>query len=114
MTWETAYGFKAQTEKGEKALNQINSLLQEKEVTLPQTKEFTLKVDLNGVTAKLQDPAMWDNPMWENISVRCIGCGTCTYVCPFCHCFDIQGKTTRQTKDFATAAGTPACITTTP
>lgn len=89
----TDYGFKAQTEKGEKILSQISSLLKEKSANPPQTKEPTLKVNLQGVTEKLQDMKMWDNPLWEKISLRCLGCGTCTYVCPFCHCFDIQGKT---------------------
>jgi ferredoxin len=27
---------------------------------------------------------------WDAIGERCIGCGTCTYLCPTCHCFDIQ------------------------
>ena len=24
--------------------------------------------------------------------MRCLGCGICTYVCPTCHCFDIQDE----------------------
>ena len=88
-----SYGFKSVTDKGEKVLSQINPLLQEKPAEPPKTKDFSLKIDLTGVTEKIQDLAMWDNPLWEKISERCLGCGTCTYVCPFCHCFDIQGKT---------------------
>jgi ferredoxin len=26
---------------------------------------------------------------FEHSSMRCVGCGSCTYVCPTCHCFDI-------------------------
>ena len=29
-----------------------------------------------------------DQP-FEHTSLRCVGCGSCTYVCPTCHCFDI-------------------------
>jgi len=29
------------------------------------------------------------DPMFEHTSMRCVGCGGCTYVCPTCHCFDI-------------------------
>jgi ferredoxin len=29
------------------------------------------------------------NPMFDHTSMRCVGCGGCTYVCPTCHCFDI-------------------------
>jgi ferredoxin len=29
---------------------------------------------------------------WEEISFACINCGTCTFVCPTCWCFDIQDE----------------------
>jgi ferredoxin len=29
---------------------------------------------------------------WEDISFSCINCGTCTFVCPTCWCFDIQDE----------------------
>ena len=31
----------------------------------------------------------FDDPLYEHTSLRCVGCGGCTYVCPTCHCFDI-------------------------
>ena len=40
---------------------------------------------------------IFDSSFWKNIAVRCLGCGACTYLCPTCHCFDIQDETT-QTK----------------
>lgn len=27
---------------------------------------------------------------WEEISETCMGCGTCTYICPTCHCFEFK------------------------
>lgn len=27
--------------------------------------------------------------VWEKVSLRCVGCGACAFVCPTCHCFDI-------------------------
>ena len=33
---------------------------------------------------------LFDHPVWDELSSRCINCGICTYVCPSCHCFDIQ------------------------
>lgn len=27
---------------------------------------------------------------WARISEKCLGCGTCTYICPTCHCFDFK------------------------
>ncbi len=32
----------------------------------------------------------FDNPIWERLAERCIGCNICTFSCPTCHCFDIQ------------------------
>lgn len=26
---------------------------------------------------------------WGNVSLACISCGICTYLCPTCHCFDL-------------------------
>jgi len=27
---------------------------------------------------------------WGKLSQACVGCGTCTYICPTCQCYDIQ------------------------
>ncbi len=32
-------------------------------------------------------------PFWNDIAFACINCGTCTFVCPTCWCFDIQDET---------------------
>ena len=34
---------------------------------------------------------------WDALSATCLGCGTCTFVCPTCQCYDI--------KDFNTGSG---------
>ncbi len=31
----------------------------------------------------------FDDPIFAETSLRCVGCGACTYTCPTCHCFDI-------------------------
>lgn len=33
--------------------------------------------------------AHFDDPFWAEETLRCVGCGACTFVCPTCHCFDI-------------------------
>jgi ferredoxin len=30
---------------------------------------------------------------WDDVAFACINCGTCTFVCPTCWCFDIQDET---------------------
>lgn len=41
--------------------------------------------------------ALFDDPIWDDITESCIGCGICTYLCPTCHCFDIQDEVGRST-----------------
>lgn len=37
------------------------------------------------------------SPRWASLAESCLGCGTCTFVCPTCQCYDI--------KDFKTSDG---------
>jgi len=36
--------------------------------------------------------ASFDSEIWVEQSLRCIGCGSCAFVCPTCACFDIQDE----------------------
>lgn len=33
---------------------------------------------------------IFQSPVWEKLYLSCLGCGTCTFVCPTCHCYDVQ------------------------
>lgn len=33
---------------------------------------------------------LFHHPAWETLSQSCLGCGTCTFVCPTCQCYDIR------------------------
>ncbi len=35
---------------------------------------------------------LYNAPLWDDIAFSCINCGTCTFVCPTCWCFDIQDE----------------------
>jgi sulfhydrogenase subunit beta (sulfur reductase) len=35
---------------------------------------------------------LFDAPFWEDVAFACLNCGTCTYLCPTCWCFDIQDE----------------------
>ena len=39
---------------------------------------------------------LFDAPEWESMSEACLGCGTCTFVCPTCQCFDIRDFNTSE------------------
>jgi len=89
------YLVEALTDKGVSLLANFSDLLTDddgsgkaaKEKAVAPAKDKQMKIDMEGVKAKLDN--MFDHPMWATESMRCIGCGTCTFVCPTCHCFDI-------------------------
>jgi sulfhydrogenase subunit beta (sulfur reductase) len=35
---------------------------------------------------------LFNAPFWDEVQFACINCGTCTYLCPTCWCFDIQDE----------------------
>ncbi|MDK9721513.1 MAG: 4Fe-4S dicluster domain-containing protein [Rhodospirillales bacterium] len=36
----------------------------------------------------------FDSKAWDEMAKACIGCGICTFLCPTCHCFDINDEVT--------------------
>ena len=91
--------FRANTEKGEKLLSSLSSLLEEggeKEAEKEQEKirEVVKKLPLKNLPTDSfrADRLMehFQNPKWASLSKACLGCGTCTFVCPTCQCFDIR------------------------
>ncbi|MBE6465044.1 MAG: 4Fe-4S ferredoxin [Eggerthellaceae bacterium] len=82
-----AYKVTAQTPKGEAAVSAWSEFLSDGDAE-PVNCDVTLEVSMEGVVDKLE--GMYDSPIWENLSIKCLNCGTCTYVCPTCHCFDIS------------------------
>ncbi len=58
------------------------------EFRLPQAEEsFTTKFDFDLVTKVLDEN--FEHPVWQEISESCIGCSSCTFLCPTCTCFDV-------------------------
>ena len=81
------YNLEAQTPKGEEMLKELSSLLKEGKANLKDTK-CTLTTNMTqDLSTKLK--GMFEHPIWDEVSKPCMGCGTCTYVCPTCYCFDI-------------------------
>lgn len=48
------------------------------------------RLPIKGVENKLD--ALMESPFWDRIHEKCIGCNTCTFLCPTCHCFDIADE----------------------
>ncbi len=98
--------FKANTEKGEKALKLIENVTENADETAVEaqkakTREIMKKLPLADLKADAfgggKTKKYFDAPEWKELSESCLGCGTCTFVCPTCQCYDI--------KDFKTGKG---------
>jgi len=56
---------------------------------------FRLKMNYAEVNAKLQK--LFDSPEFDTVSSNCIGCNTCAFICPTCHCFKISDEKIKDT-----------------
>ena len=97
MTEDTLY-WRANTTKGA-ALTEKLTLLKdcnEEAVLAQQEKVRNIieklplnSLDLSGFDGEhLMD--WFNSPAWAELSESCLGCGTCTFVCPTCQCYDVQ------------------------
>ena len=82
------------TEKGEKLLASISDLLEdgdgkEVETQIAETKEKLAKLPLSNLTPQdftKRQLEIFNSPKWAELAQSCLGCGTCTFVCPTCQC----------------------------
>lgn len=93
----------AKTEKGAALLNSLEALTAnaDGEEDKAETKRLAevIKERLNRLPLSGLKPdafgagkteEFFDAPEWKELSAHCLGCGTCTFVCPTCQCYDIR------------------------
>ena len=61
--------------------------------TMKQTAEakITSRISTDAIKDKITTD-LFEASFWEDVAFACINCGTCTYACPTCWCFDIQDE----------------------
>lgn len=93
------YYVEALTEKGEKYLEIVGYSFEEKEeagctAAKAKTAEIMKKLPLASLDTSAfgggKTDKFFNRPEWEQLSESCIACGTCTFVCPTCQCYDIK------------------------
>ncbi len=106
-TWldgENLY-WQANTEKGEALTSALSALFEEggeTEVAAQQenTKKILEKLPFAALDLSRFKPEnlndLFNDPAWASMSESCLGCGTCTFVCPTCQCFDIRDFKTNE------------------
>ncbi len=85
------------TKKGEILLKASGWNLEEADAAIIESmkKDAEAKVTSKINTDKLQKKNTLDlhsAPFWEDAAFACLNCGTCTFACPTCWCFDIQDE----------------------
>ncbi len=76
-----------QTEKGQILVDAFTDLFIEGE-TEPRIASMPAAFELDKVKPWLDNN--FDHPFWTEVAYKCLGCGVCAFVCPTCHCFDIN------------------------
>ena len=103
-TWmvEGELYWKALTEKGEALTKAVESLLVEADGADAEKLEAE-KNAIHTIVEKLPYSNLslegwngdaltekFNSPVWEELYKPCLACGTCTFVCPTCQCYDIK------------------------
>ncbi len=97
VTGDSLY-LEANTEKGTALLDSLGladaECTCEVEAQKKATKEILAKLPLAGLTTEAFEGdrmmEFFNAPEWASLSEACLGCGTCTFVCPTCQCYDIR------------------------
>ncbi|MGN0182891.1 MAG: 4Fe-4S dicluster domain-containing protein [Candidatus Ornithomonoglobus sp.] len=91
--------WKPVTEKGERLTEQVKELLEEADDATVNEK----KAEIKSIVEKIPNMSLslegwgrddklerFNSPIWEDLYKPCLACGTCTFVCPTCQCYDIK------------------------
>ena len=101
VTWlvENTLYWQPKTEKGEALTAKVAHLLENADAAHVEAE----KQKIHGIVEKLPYANLslekwgadaadknFDSPIWEQLYSPCLACGTCTFVCPTCQCYDIK------------------------
>ena len=100
-TWmvEGELYWKALTEKGEALTAAVASLLTETDEAKVEAEKTAIRAIVEKLPYSNLSLEGWngealtekfDSPVWEELYKPCLACGTCTFVCPTCQCYDIK------------------------
>ena len=108
ITWlagQTLY-WQPKTEKGEALTAQLSQLLESADEMAVENEKQRIRAIVEKLPYSNLSLSKWgaaaadknfNSPVWEQLYSPCLACGTCTFVCPTCQCYDI--------KDYNTGSG---------
>jgi len=94
---ENALYWRANTQKGEELTATLSILVDCDNTAVAsmqeKTREILKKLPLNDLDLSNFDSKKlleyFNADVWTELSESCLGCGTCTFVCPTCQCYDV-------------------------
>ena len=102
MVEDTLY-WKPETEKGQKLTEKLADLLEKAEDAERETAVAEEETKIRAIIEELPYSHLslaggngavlmekFESPLWEELYKPCLACGTCTFVCPTCQCYDIK------------------------
>lgn len=91
--------WKPLTEKGETLTEQIKEVLTDAEEQQVEEEKKAIRTIVEKLPYSNLSLKGWgekdymerfNSPVWEELYKPCLACGTCTFVCPTCQCYDIK------------------------
>mgnify|MGYP001067715748 CR=1 FL=1 len=71
--------------KGEELLEGLQLEEAPSPAAIPQDDNQAGVLEIDG-----EENVIFNKTDWASISEKCLGCGTCTFICPTCHCFEFK------------------------
>ncbi len=93
------YFFKANTDKGTKLIESAKAAFTDAKDDVVENAKKDIRAKIEKLPFSSLDLSkfkgkdmmkIFNSKVWESLSESCLGCGTCTYVCPTCMCFDVR------------------------
>ena len=91
--------WESKTEKGAALTDAVKNLFEDSDSAVVEAQKETVKAIMEKLPlSKLSLEGfdgehmmeLFNSEKWDELYEACLGCGTCTFVCPTCQCYDIR------------------------
>lgn len=79
-------------EIGRELLTGFGEVALQKDNVAITAKEFNQKIKYHYNRLPQVFDQAYQSKVWQKVSEKCLGCGTCNLLCPTCYCFDVRDE----------------------
>jgi ferredoxin len=89
---DNQYYVEVVSEKGKRLVSSFEKYFDK--TALVETDKYSAKLEKVFSHAEITQrlAKSFNHPIWNEASLRCLGCGACAYVCPMCTCFSVEDE----------------------